>query len=552
MLLYGSSFFVCLHPSVFIIESCRRQLLNRITIFHYHLLPGGVTNVILLGAAALIRHYPDLQLLRLVCGREENIDTIRNKIEHEIDASGLIGDSLKFEICVEPEINYAEIHTLISSEATVHLAQKLIRKFGDSFWWIHNYQLGKNPLFTAAVTHIAETIPEQKLLLQIHDFPECARYDNLDRLYRAGVKNPYPVSNNTAFALINGRDTEVLKSAGISADRIFLLNNPVEHEGTCSSAVSAEKAAELKTRFFNYYRNSFPAVNPEAKLVFYPVRTIRRKNALEAGLLAAVSEQPVNLVLSLPGVSDQEQRYSDLCEQCFHEGLIPGIWGSGVDNNPAVPPYPEMLQLCDLILSSSVQEGFGYLFINSVQLGVPLVARNLDILDGIRGIFPTAHTSFYNSFSIPYSKAGAEELKKRYRIKLDNLASYISESALDDIRAKINNFGAEGIIDFSYIPVEQQADILKNVNESTDLGSEIHKLNETLMKTIYRQLNNGRYESDISTDDFSLKSHSNTLEGIISSLYSGDGSSVIRKNTIQQKLLDSFAEPQYMRLLYDY
>ncbi|MDC7227215.1 MAG: hypothetical protein PQJ61_10680 [Spirochaetales bacterium] len=525
--------------------------MNRFTIFHYHLLPGGVTNVILLGATALIRHYPDIKLLRLVCGNEENTDIIRSRIEKEADVTGLTGESFKFEICIDPEIGYRSFNGKITSEEVKALGSKLLRQYGDSFWWVHNYQLGKNPVFTAAVTDIARNNPKQLMLMHIHDFPECARYDNLEKLYSAGVKNPYPISDSAAYALINGRDEAILAEAGIPADNLFLLNNPVEKDSG-PAIISDNESNKLKSDFYSFYKSRFPAVNPEGKMLFYPVRTIRRKNVFEAGLIASVSEQPVNLILSLPGVSLQEKKYSDLCEQSFLKGLIPGIWGSGTESSAAVPSYPQMLQLCDMIISSSVQEGFGYLFINSVQLGVPLFARDLDILKGITDVFPPAHSCFYDSFMVPCTTGSAELLKNRYHTKLKTLENYLSSTASEVISAIIEKLGIGNTIDYSFLPVEEQITILENAAESEIFRKEIHALNKNLMENFYIQLDRGRYSPDIDLNEFSLKTHSASVEKIINNLENKNRPGLQMDNDIQQNLLDRFAEPQYMRLLYDY
>ena len=526
-------------------------LLNRITIFHYHLLPGGVTNVILLGATAMIRHDPELELLRLVCGREDNTGTIRKALENEISRTNRPEGSLKLEICIEAGIDYRSCGRKMDDAETDSLARKLQDRFGDSFWWIHNYQLGKNPLFTAAIVRTAETQKHRKMILHIHDFPECARFDNLDALFSAGVKNPYPLSSNTAYALINGRDAAILESAGVPADRIHLLNNPVEDDETLLERPPEKMLATLRRDFYRHYSEKFPRVNPDAALLFYPVRTIRRKNVLEAGLIAAISERPVNLVVSLPGVSPQEKGYSDTCERAFKTGLIPGIWGSGTDNDPAVPSYPQMLQLCDMILSSSVQEGFGYLFINSVQLGVPLVARDLDILDGIRDFFPPEHSAFYTGLFVPVDKNDAYKLKELYREKAGRLAAYFSGSALSKIRESIDSLASDGTIDFAFLDTGRQIETLKRVRTSTAFREEIHILNGKLMQAVYTKLDNGRYNPEINTDRFSLKSHAETVINIIDGLNDKYGPDIKQSEMIQQNLLDRFAEPQYMRLLYD-
>ena len=525
--------------------------MNRITIFHYHLLPGGVTNVILLGATALIRHFPDLKLIRLVCGREENTGVIRESLEREIEKAGLTGGSLQLEICIEPAIDYNVSGRRIAAAETDSLAQKLLNRFGDSFWWVHNYQLGKNPLFTAAVVHTAKNYPHQKMLLHIHDFPECARFDNLNTLFSAGFENPYPVSDNAAYALINGRDADLLQAAGVPADRVNLLNNPVEEDSVRAESLSAPDAASLKRDLYEHFSSRFPGINPEAKMLLYPVRTIRRKNVLEAGLIAAVSEQPVNLVVSLPGISVQEKEYSDTCERAFSEGLIPGIWGSGAERSSAVPSYPMMLQLCDMIISSSVQEGFGYLFINSVQLGIPLVARDLDILNGIRDVFPQQQTSFYTEMRVPIENELILKLRSEYLEKLESLSCYFTASALESISSAVNKFGADGTIDFSFLDVEQQQNLLRKLGSSAGLKKEIQDLNRKLMQSVYTKLSDGRYNPEIDMDRFSLKAHSDAVLRIIKSLEVESMEQDDKSGMIQQNLLDRFAEPQYMRLLYD-
>ena len=530
--------------------------MNRITIFHYHLQPGGVTNVIQLGAKALINHFPDLKHLRLVCGRQDNTEVIMKDIRKEIDAVGLIADDLKFEICIEPQIDYQETDSELDADTIGKFAGKLLGDYGDSFWWIHNYQLGKNPLFTAAILKTAEMHPEQKMFLQIHDFPECARYDNLEKLLAAGVRNPYPQTASIAYGLINGRDTGILREAGINRNSIFLLNNPVENETEGDEPTQTDAAGITREKFYSHFRSEFPGIREDGKILFYPVRTIRRKNALEAGLIAAISEVPVNLVLSLPGVSDSEKEYSGVCENCFRKGLIPGIWGSGTVKHKDVPSYRIMLQLCDLILSTSVQEGFGYLFINSVRLGVPLVARDLDILDGIRDVFHDDHSYFYKSLTVPLEKNEAGLIRDAYEKKTDKLKPYISAGAVKKLKDRTSALGSDSRIDFSYLSVEKQVEILERLNESDNYKKELHSLNSDIMNTIYTQLEKGRYSSSTEMERFSLKAHAETIEKIIGILYGENreynDNYQAKKPSVQQNLLDRFAEPEYMRLIYDF
>jgi hypothetical protein len=531
--------------------------LHQISIFHYHLRPGGVTNVIELGAEALIRNLPNLKLLRLVCGSDENTDIINSRLNKIIKESGINKDpDFHFEIAIEPTISYSNPSGILKKNQIETLSNILEDKYGDSTWWIHNYQIGKNPLFTAAILHTAKVNPKRKMLLHIHDFPECARFDNLDKLFSAGISNPYPISENIVYSLINGRDLRLLGEAGVPEDRIFLLNNPVD-EAAEKYTVKKDCMNPSFKDFYNYYAHTFPSVKPEGKTIFYPVRSIRRKNILEAGLVCAASDEPVNLVVGLPGTSAQEEAYSDICRRCFRDGLIPGVWSSGTAEASEVPSYRDMLKFSDMIISSSVQEGFGYLFINAVKLGTPLVARYLDILDGIRSVFPADSCFFYDRINIPMKETRLKELRTTYRKKLNCLNSYISHSAAKRIDAMIENAGSDGTIDFSYLPVEHQLPVLKKIKDSDNYRASIREHNSSLFSNFNRLLNKGHAEYHPAVEEFSLRSHAVTVEKIMNILTKKARPNWVEKindspKSIQQNLLDEFAKIDYMRLLYDY
>ncbi|MBI9107482.1 MAG: hypothetical protein JEZ04_12120 [Spirochaetales bacterium] len=534
--------------------------MNRISIFHYHLHPGGVTNVIELGALALIKYFPGLELLRLVCGSDDDTDRVRSRINSAITKEGADKTpNFRFEISIMPDIGYSDDNGLLQPEKIIELSQKIEKKFGDSIWWIHNYQIGKNPLFTAAVLHSAKVNPERKILFHIHDFPECARFDNLNRLLSAGIKNPYPIAGNVLYSLINSRDLKLLMQAGIPRERLFLLNNPVEAPSSenIPKAGSAGRGERPLRNFYRYFADRFPSARPEGKTIFYPVRSIRRKNILEAGLICAASEEPVNLIVGLPGVSAQERAYSEACSRCFEDGLIPGVWGSGLTDSPSVPAYEDMLGLCDLIISSSVQEGFGYLFINAVQLGTPLLAHYLNILDGIRAVFPEQSSFFYERIIVPSDESWEEDVKQAYLNKIESLRGRISGEAVDELTAVTESISEGGVIDFSYLPVEHQILVLRRVSESAEYKTSIRNLNKTIFENFSKLLDNGRTGKNKSLEEFSLKSHADTVRRIFSAFPNKNRMPEQQKTdmagrSVQQNLLDEFAKIEYMRLIYDY
>ena len=199
-----------------------KNRVRRIAVFHYHLLPGGVTSVIALSCEALAKYLPGLEEITLVTGDGENAAETAAEIEEQIKDRG-VGIST----AVLPDIGYV---TGMPQAPSVAQIKTHLRRFDGFFWWIHNYHLGKNPQFTQALLEILEEKPDQQILFHIHDFPECARYENLQRLNSTISLNPYPRGRNVRYALINGRDRRLLRESGMAEADLFLLNNPVRGE----------------------------------------------------------------------------------------------------------------------------------------------------------------------------------------------------------------------------------------------------------------------------------------------------------------------------------
>ena len=266
----------------------------------------------MLGINSLLKYYPEPVKITIAAGIEENTEKVKNGLHRPDDVN----------IKIIPEIYYRDSSLSFGEKEVKALSEKLLKNFSGTVWWIHNFQLGKNPLFTAAVLYTIRNYPHQKFILHIHDFPECARYDNLESISIPLIGDPYPVLPNVVYCLINSRDRDKLIAAGIPEKQVLLLNNPVESTEPVEKP-SEQQRLKLRNDLFAYFRKDFPGLSEDGKILFYPVRSIRRKNILEAGLIASASEEAVNLIVSLPGVSSQERQYSDLCAESFSNGLIP-------------------------------------------------------------------------------------------------------------------------------------------------------------------------------------------------------------------------------------
>ena len=117
--------------------------MNKLVIFHYHLLPGGVTDVIVQGVMAMAHSSHIFKHITLVCGRKENTDNILNKLKVYLNEQK---SALQLTVNIVPEIDYINhIENPHALQKKVNqLKNKLVSNFSSTtaIWWIHNYQLG--------------------------------------------------------------------------------------------------------------------------------------------------------------------------------------------------------------------------------------------------------------------------------------------------------------------------------------------------------------------------------------------------------------------------
>ncbi len=427
-----------------------------LVIFHYHLLPGGITTVIRQGVEALARHSHLVSRVRIVAGRiPEGMEAFPGA-----------------EVVRLPDIDYASVRFrggLIWRERAQRLADSLREQFAgdEAVWWIHNYHLGKNPLFTEALLRIADAPDGPRMILQPHDFPEAGRYGSLSALDRLLSLPLYPDGPRIRYALINERDLLMLRDAGIPECRLFLLENPVP------PLVEEPWTGDRK----GLRALLFPDADPRQPTLLYPVRAIRRKNVLEAGMLLRLVDIPLRLVVTLPGVSRPEREYSSIVENAFRDGLIPGEFAAGV-RRPDLRP-DRMAAACDLILSTSIQEGFGYLFVQALQWGLPLLARRLETIPGAEVLYGGYPARFYTGLSCPISPLEKSGLLDRYRDKLKRLRRLLSPGITKRLDSEISRALAGDSADFSFFDAPLQARLLAAA-EQTDFRSRLRNLNGDL------------------------------------------------------------------------
>ncbi len=311
--------------------------IQRIATVHYHLHPGGVTRVIGMSHKML----DQAGICSVVLAGEPPAGD---------------GDLATDQTMVVPGLGYGVPDDVpaagrVLREALESTAAQALGGPPD-IWHIHNHSLGKNPALTWAVYELARA--GQPLLLQIHDFAEDGRpalYQRICRIIGEHGMDPgdvlYPRGAHVHYALLNRRDRNILKAAGVPDTQTHYLPNPV---------VGTEP---LPPATGTYY--------------LYPVRGIRRKNLGECLLLAALFEGAASFAVTMaPKNPEQRPMYTFWVEQsrALDLPIDFDVGGSGTS-------LRTLLRQSRAALSTSITEGFGLGFVEPWLQGRAVVGRNL-------------------------------------------------------------------------------------------------------------------------------------------------------------------------------
>jgi len=332
-----------------------------LAILHYHLNRGGVTRVIenqLASLDSVLAGAAPLHVALLFGGRREGFDdslpdrlsTIRLSLE---EVPLLDYDN------VRPDGEEASPDDLLRQLTST--LDRLRFKPEETVLHVHNHSLGKNRLLVPVVGRLAEA--GYAVVLQIHDFAEDFRAANYRCIGTPETAQLYPQSPSIHYAVLNRRDHEILREAGTDADRLHFLPNPVPMP--VGLPPKAEARARLNERF---------AIGADQRFVLYPVRGIRRKNLGEALLYSALAPEGTVVGLTLAPLNSTELPIYTAWKELAAELALPFRFECG---EPGALSFAENLAAADVILTTSVAEGFGMVFLEAWLAGRPLVGRNL-------------------------------------------------------------------------------------------------------------------------------------------------------------------------------
>ncbi len=348
----------------------------------------------------------------------------------------------------------------------------------DTVIHFHNHALGKNRSVPGAIAILARQ--GFALLLQIHDFAEDFRPDNYQALVQAlAPRNPdelpqllYPQSPAIHYAVLNGRDQRILRAAGVSAERLHTLPNPVVGPAQLPDRVLARRRV---ARHFG--------MGDDDRYVLYPVRGIRRKNLGELLLWGAAHPRGVRFAITLPPLNPVERPRYEAWRKLAGDLQLPVLFDVG---GSGAVDYAENLAAADLAITTSVAEGFGMVFLESWLAGLPLIGRDLpEITADFASAGVDLHT-LSDQMLIPIDWVGreaiAQELWESYRRAL---AAYHRPSpSEDDFQRHLSPLLADNLLDFARCSARLQAFVVSQVASDPSRRQQLWQLNPAIASAL--------------------------------------------------------------------
>ncbi len=439
----------------------------QLVLLHYHLNRGGVTSVVenhLRSLALLPTNRVPTRVAIVTGGRAAAWN-------HEV------AEDLPFEcsLITVPELEYD--HLSIGRGSLYKALQSVLQTFDrdSTILHVHNHSLGKNAAIASVLGRLADEGWRQ--LLQIHDFAEDLRPANYQHLLSQAdsaeqlQRQLYPQAAHIHYAVLNQRDHQVLAEAGVREQRLHLLPNPVK---ISQRPIELPESQETKQKLAESL--GFPVEHP---LVLYPVRAIRRKNLGEILLWSLLADHATFAVTLAPLNPQEIASYQSWVKFAAALGL-PVIFDFAKRTNL---PFEAVYAAADAIITTSVAEGFGMVYLEASLAGRPLVGRELP---GVCNDFLLAGMEFpglADTMAIPASCFDLEELRQTH----DHLNQRLRTSYGLAPEPKPGTSAAdlcfsEDTVDFGRLESKQQKLFLRHLKDDAELRQVLREMNPTVQR----------------------------------------------------------------------
>lgn len=445
-----------------------------VVIVHCHFEPGGVTQVVQNHIAALAGGRETGRLILAGGARQSGL---RESTRHLADVWTL------------PSLDYDDLHVsagdgpaatrgrTLAGELTARMRQSGLTSDTTVLHW-HNHSLGKNVAMPFAIMSLADS--GWSVRLHIHDFAEDQRPTNYARWIEQTVAPEpfaldailYPDHPRLTYATLTRGDADCLTGIGVDADRVVVLPNdvrlPAGHQPEHGDAI-----AKIRTAF---------DLPPRSRWVLYPVRGIRRKNVGEFMLLCQLmaeddSHGPFIGGLTLRPDTPLERRSYDRWRTVADRFVSNIVFDAAHHADVA---FIDNLSACDMVVSTSVAEGFGMAFLEPWLADRRVVARDLHHVTADFLREGVSLPSLYDQVAIPGSRGWVAAAEEAFDAARRLAWSAIPPEFRPTQRDAVDTAPPDSI-DFAKLTPTLQIEILARVARDPGYRREIHRANADLM-----------------------------------------------------------------------
>ena len=413
----------------------------RIAIVHYHLRPGGVTRVIQHAVSAL--RGTDYRVVVLSGSPPDPEVFLPDQVR--------LVAGLDYPNSSAPRQSPEQLVAALEANAREALGTP------PDIWHFHNHTLGKNTALSQAVYQMA--LREQKLLLQIHDFPEDGRPNNYRALIEEiGEGNPallasrlYPQADHVHYAAINSRDLAFLCQAGMPESHVHLLPNAVDPGHIKAMQTAPPNEAE--------------------RLFLYPTRALRRKNLGEFLLWSALAGQSDRFATTLAPTSPADRLSYQQWVALARRLKLPVTFEIGQTSSL---PFPALLASATAIITTSVAEGFGLAFLEPWLVGCPLAGRDLPEITGDFKKHLIRLEGLYDRLLIPSDWIDLDVFRRKIKVGYARWLSTYKRPETKQAAGRAFQAALQGDqIDFGRLDETLQQNVLRRLKSSAVMRSEI-------------------------------------------------------------------------------
>jgi glycosyltransferase involved in cell wall biosynthesis len=341
----------------------------RLVVVHYHLRPGGIRRVIENALPSLVRHAPaPVDHVILATGEAEDVGwnkTLRTRLRpvpvvfHLDPALGYMAEQREEEEPLHSRVRHG-LARLLDAGAP-----------DETVVWAHNLGIARNLVLTQELLE-ACAARGIRVLAHHHDWWFENRWQRWKDVRQAGVRSlatvarvTFPFGAGIRHAAINSLDAGILRrhmgqAAGWLPNLSGRLRSPEE-----GSLQSARRWMDRQLH------------DRGAPIWILPCRLLRRKNVAEALLLARWLRPEAWTVVTGSASSAEEQVYSNRLSEAARAGRWRLRIGLLQVQARRAPGIPELLGASEVVLLTSMQEGFGLPYLEAAAAGRPLLARSL-------------------------------------------------------------------------------------------------------------------------------------------------------------------------------